>query len=55
MVYVSPYLVLGQVKGKGVQVSLTNLHTKNGTHMFYYHIEPYKHNNYMVVDNHTEI
>jgi hypothetical protein len=23
--------------------------------LFYYRVEPYKHNNYMVIDNHTEI
>jgi hypothetical protein len=25
------------------------------TVVFYYRVEPYKHNNYMVIDNHTEI
>jgi hypothetical protein len=23
--------------------------------VFYYRVEPYKHNSYMVIDNHTEI
>ncbi len=25
------------------------------TQVFYYRVEPYKHNSYMVIDNHTEI
>jgi hypothetical protein len=25
------------------------------SHLFYYRVEPYKHNSYMVIDNHTEI
>jgi hypothetical protein len=41
MVYVSPYQVLPRVVvGEGVQVSLTNLPTKNGTHMVY--VSPYQ-------------
>ena len=26
---------------------------QNGTNLFYYHVEPYKHNNYTAIDNHT--
>ena len=27
--------------------------TDKHTRMFYYRVEPYKHNNYMAIDNHT--